>query len=313
MRMVVLHTQERYATLARYTLRDLCREVVRCISQATASGSKSKSFCKMRELLLVAVQRLEVLEVAYVLAWECVAPFERQKPAFCSAPAGEQPAAQALYRHRVRHVAARAAERILPTLKDPDERVVAAGEYLAVVQEEALRYIAEALRGLGVLLYDRRVERFALVITMQSMSSPEEQGRAAVCTAASRLYNRSRSGAYVLRRRRLSRTMGLRKDSSALASASDTSQSRRAQSRSRHMTAKGFSSLCFLRRSSHGLLILRQASQVHPAQAPSRRGCRPPFIRRRAASMPSPAAAPPRIRQKNVFGPQAGQQSGCAW
>ena len=111
----------------------------------------------------------------------------------------------------------------------------------------------------------------------------------------------------------MSRTMGLRKDSSALASASDTSQSRRAQSRSRHMTAKGFSSLCFLRRSSRTVssFSARQARCIPPR--PFTQRMPPSFIRRRAASMPSPGSLRPRASAKNVFGPQAGQQSGCAW
>ena len=53
--MVVLHTQERYATLARHTLRDLCREVVRVHIAGHGLRLEVEELCKMRELLLVAV------------------------------------------------------------------------------------------------------------------------------------------------------------------------------------------------------------------------------------------------------------------
>ena len=92
-------------------------------------------------------------------------------------------------------------------------------------------------------------ERFALVITRQSRSSPRSRTCSGVYGSMTPMELFSLRCMYVPRARFLSSTMGLRKDVSARSSASVTSQSRLAAAASRHITAKGFSSLCFRLRS----------------------------------------------------------------
>ena len=89
--MVVLHSQERYAPLARDALRDLGGEVVRVHIAGRGQGLKVEKLRKMAQLLLVAVERLEVLEVADVLAREGVALLREAETRLLLRPAGEQP------------------------------------------------------------------------------------------------------------------------------------------------------------------------------------------------------------------------------
>ena len=57
----------------------------------------------------------------------------------------------------MRRVAARAPDGVVPALVYAYERVVAAGEYLAVVQQKAIRDARELFRRLGVFVHDGRV------------------------------------------------------------------------------------------------------------------------------------------------------------
>ena len=92
-----------------------------------------------------------------MLAREGVALLREAETRLLLRPAGQHSRPQALYRYRIRHVAPRAAHRVVPALKYPQERIVAAGQYLAVVQQKAVRQATQLLQRLGVFIYNRCV------------------------------------------------------------------------------------------------------------------------------------------------------------
>ena len=156
-------------------------------------------------------------------------------------------------------------------------------------------------------------ERFALVITRQSRSSPRSRTCRGVYGSMTPRELFSLRCMYVPRSRFSRRTIGLLKEESARSSSCETLQSRRTAAMSRHMRAKGFSSR-LLRRLSLAAAVsssARQARCMPPRPLTQRM---PPLLSSaRAASMPSPGRRRPSVSVKKVCGPQAGQQSGWAW
>ena len=97
MRVVVLHSQERDSPLCRQLLRRGGGEVVRVHVAGHGPGLKVEEPCEVAQLLLVAVERLQVLEVAYVLAREGVAVLRKAEARLLLRPAGEQPFSEVLH------------------------------------------------------------------------------------------------------------------------------------------------------------------------------------------------------------------------
>ena len=153
---MVLYAQQRYSLALRPLLGVGGGEVVGVHIAGYRLGDYVKELREMLYLLLPVRQRLEVLEVAHVLAGEGVARLREAEGRLLLRAAGEQPP---LYRHGhgIGHVAPRAPERVVPPGVYAYERVVALRLYVPVVEQKAVRYAAQGLERLGVAAYYRRL------------------------------------------------------------------------------------------------------------------------------------------------------------
>ena len=157
MRVMVLHPHDGHI-IRRSALGSVCRgHIVRMHIAGEGARHYIEQPFKMPYLLFVIFKRFKIFQVTYMLALKNIVLLRQAEARLLLRPAGEDAASAVGHLHREGNVSARAARGVLFTVEHPAQRIITAGLYFAVVQQEAVRDAVQLFDRLGVFIHDWRV------------------------------------------------------------------------------------------------------------------------------------------------------------